>query len=205
MIRILRRIVKRDFPKRCAATGLLVAVLGTFVPFSEAVRWRSVEFPDQFKAEEQVLPLRGWGIKKYFMFRVFLAAFYLGEAVRPEDSLSDVPKRLEIHYFLPVPGEQLAAETRRMIAESISPQAFGKIRKRLDVMDKYFVDLKPGDCYGLTYIPGKGTQFHYNGRLMGVIEGADFAFAVFTIWVGTRPLDRFLRAKLLGIQDLSAK
>ena len=37
-----------------------------------------------------------------------------------------------------------------------------------------------------------------NGRALGVIPGADFAAAIFSIWLGEQPLDAALKSALLG-------
>ena len=60
-------------------------------------------------------------------------------------------------------------------------------------------DVQKGDRYALTYVPGAGTTLALNGRPLGTIEGADFAAALFTIWLGTKdPMDASFRLALLG-------
>jgi hypothetical protein len=51
----------------------------------------------------------------------------------------------------------------------------------------------------LTYLPGIGTELALNGRPMGVIEGADFAAAIFSLWLGENPYDRQFKSALLGL------
>jgi hypothetical protein len=65
-------------------------------------------------------------------------------------------------------------------------------------------DVKPGDRYALTYIPGSGTELSFNGSPLVVIDGADFAAAYFSIWLGKRPLDPGLKDKLLRKREGSA-
>ena len=52
----------------------------------------------------------------------------------------------------------------------------------------------------MTCIPGRGTELALNGRPKGVIEGADFAAAVFAIWLGPKPLNKSFKAQLLERQ-----
>jgi hypothetical protein len=52
----------------------------------------------------------------------------------------------------------------------------------------------------LTYIPGRGTELALDGRPKGVIGGADFAAAVFAIWLGPKPLNKSFKAQLLERQ-----
>jgi hypothetical protein len=61
-----------------------------------------------------------------------------------------------------------------------------------------YEDIEPGDRYALTYVPGVGTELSRNGRSLGVIEGADFSSALFSIWLGERALDDSLRRQLLA-------
>ena len=58
--------------------------------------------------------------------------------------------------------------------------------------------VQPGDRYSLTYIPGVGTELALNGTPRGVIEGADFAAAIFSLWLGENPFDRQFKQALLG-------
>jgi hypothetical protein len=58
--------------------------------------------------------------------------------------------------------------------------------------------VKPGDRYALTYVPGVGTELTLNGSPLGTVAGADFASAVFAIWLGPKALDESLKTQLLG-------
>jgi hypothetical protein len=59
-------------------------------------------------------------------------------------------------------------------------------------------DVKPGDRYALTYVPGVGTELALNGTRLGTVAGADFAAAVFAIWLGPKAIDDSLKTQLLG-------
>jgi hypothetical protein len=59
--------------------------------------------------------------------------------------------------------------------------------------------VQPGNRYSLTYIPGKGTELALNGVPQGVIEGADFAAAVFSMWLGPKPISESLKKDLLDL------
>ena len=58
--------------------------------------------------------------------------------------------------------------------------------------------MNPGDRYSLTYIPGKGTTLSLNGVPKGTVDGADFAAALFSIWLGPNPIDSNFKQALLG-------
>ena len=69
----------------------------------------------------------------------------------------------------------------------------------IDYHNSLYVDVQPGDRYALTYIPGIGTELALNGQPMGVIEGADFAAAIFSLWLGENPYDKRFKSALLGL------
>ena len=71
-------------------------------------------------------------------------------------------------------------------------------RPSLDRINALYRDVKPGDRYSLTYLPGRGTELALNGEPLGLIAGSDFASAYFSIWLGPKPLDAALKAQLLS-------
>ena len=73
------------------------------------------------------------------------------------------------------------------------------LRERIDYHNSLYVDVEPGDRYAITYVPGVGTELSLNGEALGVIEGEDFAAALFALWLGDKPLDKRFRANLLGL------
>jgi hypothetical protein len=43
-----------------------------------------------------------------------------------------------------------------------------------------------------------GTELALNGVPRGVIQGADFAAAIFSLWLGDQPIDERFKRSLLG-------
>ena len=76
-------------------------------------------------------------------------------------------------------------------------QVLAKLRSRIDLINAIYQDVKPGDRYALTYLPGRGTELALNGTPLTVIEGADFAAAYFGIWLGRDSIDDRLKRDLL--------
>ena len=74
------------------------------------------------------------------------------------------------------------------------------LRERLDQINAWYPDPQRGDRCAITYIPGRGTELSYNGQTLGLIEGADFAEAYFSIWLGDDPACPRLRRALLDEQ-----
>jgi hypothetical protein len=82
------------------------------------------------------------------------------------------------------------------IAADVRAEALAPLRPRIDRLNALHEDVKPGDRYALTYVPGAGTELARNGVALGPIEGADFAAAAFAIRLGPQPIDTALMSQL---------
>lgn len=182
----------RVFASLCLA-GCLVAGPG------QAAEIEGVEFLDRYEQGDTPLRLHGLGLLRYrVFFRGYVAALYLGDGVAAEQVLEDVPRRLEIEYFWSIPAEAFADATLEGIGRHVDARTFEFLSARIARLNQLYADVEPGDRYALTYIPGFGTELALNGETVGVIEGADFSAALFSIWLGEQSLDASLRDKLLA-------
>jgi hypothetical protein len=158
-----------------------------------------VTFRREVRAGDSELALRGCGLLRYMVFiKAYVAAFYLPESVRSEDALGDVPKHLEIEYFHDIPAQDFAKATSSSISRNLSLTTFQRLKPKIDEFNALYRDVKAGDRYALTYVPGRGTTLLWNGQPLGTVSGEDFAAGLFGIWVGPHPLDADLKRLLLG-------
>lgn len=158
-----------------------------------------VEFPEYREWGGTELRLNGVGLLRYrIVFKGYVAALYLGEGVEAERALDDVPRRLEIEYFWPIPADAFAAATRDGIARHVDSDTLRRLEGSIARINQLYTDVEPGDRYALTYVPGLGTELALNGGPLGRIEGAEFSSALFSIWLGEHPFDASLREQLLA-------
>ncbi len=181
------------------AAGLGIAAL-TAQP-GAAAELEGVQFADQVHAGDATLRLSCVGLLRYKLFiKAYVAALYLGDGAAPGDILADVPKRLELSYFWSISGADFGKAGDQILAQNVDAQTLAALRPRLDRINAWYRNVKPGDRYSLTYVPGIGTDLALNGERIGVVEGADFAAAYFRIWLGETPIDTRLRDQLLGCE-----
>jgi hypothetical protein len=194
--------MKRRTPKSWSFAPVIVATLcaATFNPQSgAAAELEGVHFADRVGAGDATLQLSCVGLLRYKLFiKAYVAALYLGDGAATGDVLADVPKRLELSYFWSISGAEFGKAGDQILAQNVDAQTIAALRPRLDRMNAWYRDVKPGDRYSLTYVPGAGTELALNGNRLGVIDGADFASAYFRIWLGDTPIDTRLRDQLLG-------
>lgn len=192
-------------PARTASLLLLAAALAAApgpAAASATPPPREVEgIPFAEVVDEEGAPLRlaGAGVFRWkWLFRVYAVAHYLPPGAGPAGPSSDVARRLEFSYLVDIERGGFGKAADELLARNFPPEALAPLRERLDRLHAAYVDVKAGDRYALTYLPGQGTELTHNGRHLALVEGADFARAYFAIWLGEAPIDARLRDRLLG-------
>ena len=133
------------------------------------------------------------------MIDVVEGGLYLPADASPRQALADVPKQLELRYLRRFDAADFAKATLDGVSRNVPAEVYARVVERLRSFNTFYRDVQKGDRYALTYVPGAGTTLALNGRPLGTIEGADFAAALFTIWLGAKdPMDASFRLALLG-------
>jgi hypothetical protein len=175
---------------------VLMAALNSHPRSAGAVEIEGVRFSETVWAGDAELVIRGWGLLRYrVFFRAYVGAFYL-----PPEAETRIgqPRRLELSYFHAIKADDFAKATRAKIADNVSTKTLSELASRIERFNALYRDVRPGDRYALTYTPGRGTELSLNDVPLGLIEGDDFAEAVFAIWLGQNPIDLDFKADLLG-------
>lgn len=181
---------------RIARPALAAALLLAAPATRGSVPVEGVPFAPQVDAGEAGLRLHGAALLKWFLFKVYVGGLYLPEGVPAERALEDVPKRIEFSYLVDIAGEDFGPAGEKILARNLAGAEMAPLRERLDRIRAAYRDVAAGDRYALTYVPGRGTELSLNGEPLAVIEGADFARAYFSIWLGENPLDRGFKREL---------
>jgi hypothetical protein len=176
----------------------LTYIVGMLALPVSAAEVEGVFFRDSYTAENKKLRLAGVGLLRYFGFKAYTGALYLEEGAPVDDVLSDTAKRIELEYFRSFKGKDFGPATDKSIAKNVDSKTLKRLRPLIDYHNSLYEDVQPGDRYSLTYIPGRGTELALNNQPKGLIEGADFAAAVFAIWLGSKPMSESFKKQILG-------
>jgi len=181
---------------------LIPLLFGIFLIISTPAYGAQIEgvtFDDAAVVNGKTLPLRGVGLLRYMIFiKAYVGAFYMDKNISSDQVFSDVEKQLVLHYFHAISAEDFADATTEMIEKNVSPERFSALRPRIDALNALYRDVKPGDRYTATYIPGQGTSLALNDTVLGTVPDAEYANAFFAIWIGESPIDKKFRDQLLG-------
>lgn len=166
---------------------------------AESIRVGDAEFARYYKTPNGRIEAKGWGVLKYaFVMKVYAAALYGPNEVAARDLLyTNVPKRLEIAYFVSIDGPDFVKGANAMLQKQLPAQKLRDLQARVDRLHETYRDVKPGDRYALLYHPEEGTVLELNGKTLVQIEGLDFAQAYFGIWLAEPPLSAKLKQALI--------
>jgi len=165
---------------------------------ARALTVENVTFSDTVQIGGKPVPIHNAALLRYLkIIKAYVAALYLPEGVATEQVLSDVPKRLEINYLVSIKGTDFGKGAAPTLERNQTPAELTRLQGRIDRINAAYKDVKAGDRYSLTYLPGRGTELALNGTPLTVIEGSDFAAAYFGIWLGREPIDEKLKRDLL--------
>ena len=186
-----------------ASAALLLGVALVAAPLvapgaaAASVRIGEVDFAPQVVDGETRLDLAGAGLFRWgWLLKVYAAAHYTAPGGAAPGA--DVARRLEFAYLVSIERGGFGRAAEELLARSWTPGELASLQARIDRLHAAYVDIAPGDRYTLTYLPGRGTELRHNGRPLALVEGADFARAYFSIWLGEDPIDEGLRDRLLG-------
>ena len=188
------KIIDRDILAICLITLLM------FTSLAYGAEVEDVVFEDSITVDGNTLSARGTGLFRYLGFiKAYVGVLYMPDDISSEDVLADIPKRLELEYFHPIKGEDFGAATNKILFNNLDAETLERIRPRVELHNSLYRDVKPGDRYSLTYVPGRGTELAFNGKPLGLIEGVDFAAAIYAMWLGDKPMNKSFRRQLMGV------
>ena len=177
----------------------VAAVLSLMASVSLAAEVAGVKMPDTATIEGKTLKLNGIGLRKKVFFKVYVAGLYVEAPSRDAGTVisTDTVKSIQLHILRGLSGSQIG----EAIADGFhhnSKAQMGALSERLQKLNGMFPAVVEGDLIVLTYVPGKGTIVSVKGQDKGVIEGKDFADALFAVWLGENPVQDDLKKALLG-------
>ena len=177
------------------------AALATLSAPAWAGERAGVRMPDSLQVAGKKLVLNGLGVREATMFNVdvYVAGLYLEQPSKDAAKIlaSDEVRVLHLRFVRDVGRGDVVSSFSEGFERNAS-DAVPAIRPRISRFMSWMPSFEDGGSLTLTYVPNEGTRVAVNGRMKGTIEGADFARALFAIWLGPRPPNGGLKRGLLG-------
>ncbi len=155
--------------------------------------------PDRVTAGDSTLAIRGGGTLRWNrMFAIYDAGLWIDARRADAGPLDEVAKRLEFRYRRSITATDLAKATSTTLGRNLPEAERAELAARLQRLNALYRDVNESDALTFTYLPGIGTSVELAGASVDTIPGADFAKALFAIWLGPDPVDGRFRTALLG-------
>lgn len=187
---------------KCALfLSLLIGML--FSPAGlHAAEIRGYTFPEDYTFQDHHLKLHGLALKNKLFFEIYVAGFYLEKDVDVHNVMENVAKRVEIVYLRDLTTENFIESLKADLREVLTARQYEMIAGKIDEMAVSFWDIKAGDRFAFTFLPGEDmmTIVERNGRIIEEIQGDGFARTLFSAWIGHRPVNRHIKRQLLGLR-----
>jgi hypothetical protein len=181
-------------------TVLFALLLGLTSPhLVQAKEVAGVSLPETTTVDGKTLKLNGMGLRKKVVFKVYVAGLYLETPSRDAATVisSDQVKRMQLSVLRSLSSHQVSEAIEEGF-EKNSKANMAALKPKLEKLETMIPNVEKGDQILLTYVPGKGTVVSAKNAEKGVIEGKDFADALFSVWLGASPVQEDLKKALLG-------
>ncbi|MCI0572512.1 MAG: chalcone isomerase family protein [Myxococcaceae bacterium] len=158
-----------------------------------------VRMGDTLQVAGKELKLNGLGLRKRFIFDVYVAGLYVenpskdGAAILGADETRVVKMMMKRDL-----DKATIAEALRTGFESNAGAKLPELKERLDKFISAIPAVKEKDVLTLMYVPGQGTTVSSKSGQQVTVDGKDFADALFSVFIGAKPVDDGLKYGMLG-------
>lgn len=186
---------------------LLAITLFAATAAGAAVDIEGVKFADTTKVGDTELVLNGAGLRSKFFLKVYAVGLYLAEKRHSADDLLALKgaKRLHLVTLRDLTAAQFADALVEGIHKNLSEAEVAPLKIRVEQFRSAILALQSaprGATVDIDWLPASGTRLVFNGEQRGEdIPGEDFYRALLKIWLGERPAQDNLKARLLGGTD----
>ncbi len=169
---------------------------------AQALELKGVKVDESVQVGVNSLVLNGAGVRTKMMFKVYVAALYLGQKQTEASAVigDHGSKRVAMHFLREVSSEKLLHGMDEGFADNNNSAEMVAIAPQLKAFRQMMMsakEVKEGDVILLDYTPSS-TQVSLNGKELGKVEGEAFNQALLRVWLGGHAVDASLKKALLG-------
>ncbi|MBQ4822510.1 chalcone isomerase family protein [Aquimarina sp. MMG016] len=178
----------------------IVLVVTTMVTAQIRVGDAVIPYKVTFEGEE--LTLNGAGVRKVLGIETYSGGLYTVNKYRDDRKVLDADESMSIRLVI---NSKKVTNKRmqKVFRKGFDDAMFGNTQsldERIDsFLELFAAPTQINDFYDLVYIKGKGIRTYKNGEEMGYVEGRDFKYALFKIWLGNEPACELIKGGMLGL------
>lgn len=171
---------------------------------ASAMRIAEQNFDDRIRLADTDLVLNGVGVRAVLWLKGYAAGLYMTEkAATPERVLAvKGAKRIQMKMLLDVEAKEFTKAFNVGIHRNSTEAENAALKERMDQFDRTIEligKVGKGDVVNLDFLPARGLVLSVNGVVKGQpIPGEDLYAGILKIFIGEQPVDKKLKAGLLG-------
>lgn len=182
---------------------VLAIALISLVNASGQIRVGKAILPYEETYEGAELKLNGAGLREMLWIDLYAGGLYLQNKTNDPISVLDADETMSIKLNI-VSGFVTQKKMIQAVQEGFHKATFGNTKsldERINKFIGFFSEpIVKKDIFDLVYIKDVGVKAFKNGKELGIIEGRDFKYALFKIWLGDEPASEGVKNGMLGIQ-----
>lgn len=147
-----------------------------------------VTMPETIDIDGHSLSLNGMALRKKLVFKVYVAGLYLTTPSHSAEEIlaADQPRRMVMHFVRNVDKNKICEAWDEGL-EKNTPSASDGLKAQFSELCGMMADIKDGQAFVFTYLPGSGTTVESASEAKGTIPGKEFADAILACWIGPKP------------------
>lgn len=161
-----------------------------------------ITLPAAIKAGNETLMLNGGGTRVKFFIDVYVCGLYLPSKSADANAVIKAGNAEAVRIVITsklVSSDKMA----EAVTEGFEKSMGGNTASLKNEINKFVSIFKrepivKGDVFDLIYNPAEGVRVLKNNKQQDVIAGAAFKQALLGIWLGNDPVDKDLKAGMLG-------
>lgn len=169
---------------------------------SQAAEVDGIAIADSQQTSGGPLVLNGAGLRRVFVFKVYVASLYLPKKTASAAQVLDPAERARLTLTLlrDLTADKLIDALHEGISANVDAGRLAALQapmQELDALMRKIGTGKEGDLVTLDFQRDR-VAVHFNGAAQGVVTAPDFNTALLSIWLGRKPVDEHLKQSLLG-------
>ena len=188
--------------RRIAAPFAIVLACAAAPAF--AVEAGGIRFDDKVSVGGAELVANGAGVRTRLVFDVYAMTLYLpAKAATAEAALAaKAPRRIALQLMRDVKATDFVDALKAGMQANLTEAEFAALKPQVQQFTEIVTsggEVKKGTQVTIDDVPGAGTRVSIGGKPQGKdIAGEAFYNALLKIWLGEKPVQADLKAKLLG-------